>query len=105
MGWHHINVSPKGSLCRPQQAVLERLKGSHVSGGAHPRGETCCRTGRGPGGPFCAVGSRGFAPGWSRKRFRGDGGEVWLGVPLGLQEPLLPGVTGYRYSQVIKSIN
>lgn len=35
--------------------------------------------------------------------FGGDGGALWLGVPLGLQESL--GATGYRYSQVIKSIN
>lgn len=73
--------------------------------GLTPGGSRTAGRGGGPGGPFCAVGSRGFAPGWSRKLFRGDGGEVWLGVPLGLQEPLLPGVTGYRYSQVIKSIN
>lgn len=48
---------------------------------------------------------QGFALGWSQKCSRGDGGEVCLGVPLRLQEPLLPGGTGYCYSQVIKSIN
>jgi len=44
------------------------------------------------------------APLWGGPKM-GDGGVIWLGVPLGLQEPLLLGVTGYRYSQVIKSIN
>lgn len=61
--------------------------------------------GEGLGAPLRASGSRGFAPGWSRKRFGGDGGVVCPGVPLGLQESLFLGVTGYRYSQVIKSIN
>lgn len=54
-------------------------------------GERRCSSGRGPGDPFSASDSWGFAPGWSRGRFGGDGGALWLGVPLGLQEPLLLG--------------
>lgn len=58
-------------------------------------------------GPLSVPGTAGASlRGGPESAWRRDRGAVWFGVPLGLQgAPLLLGATGYRYSQVIKSIN